>query len=119
MATTENLTMLFNELSRAEVFLERVPLDGPHSRSRAGARERRALKRQPAGGGGTLFWTDPFGRCGASAVVARNVTEKGIQLEACKKVPVAAAIRLSGQTLECIGSVCYLNYALRRGPEEG
>ena len=111
MATAKNLTVLFNELSRAEAFLERVPLGGQRSRSWAGARERRALKRQPAGGGGTLFWTDPFGRCGASAVVARNVTEKGIQLEARERVPVPAAVRLSGQTLECIGSVCYCSPA--------
>ena len=107
MATTRNLTILFNELCRAEAFLERVPLDGQRSRSWAGGRERRALKRQLAGGGGTLFWTDPFGRSGTSAVVARNVTEKGIQLEARDKVPVPAAVRLSGRTLECIGSACY------------
>ena len=107
MATTKNLTLLFDELRRAEAFLERVPLGGQRSRSWAGPRERRAMKRQPAGGGGTLFWTDPFGRCGASTVVARNVTEKGIQLEARERVPVPAAVRLSGQTLECMGSACY------------
>ncbi len=111
MATASNLTLLFNELKRVEAFLERIPSDSQRSRSWAGARERRALKRQPAGGGGTLFWTDPFGRSGASAVVARNVTEKGIQLEARDKVPVPAAVRLSGQTLECIGSVCYCSQA--------
>ena len=105
MATARNLiTVLFEELSRREAF---IPLGDQRPRSRVGARERRALKRQPAGGGGTLFWTDPFGRSGASAVVARNVTEKGIQLEARDKIPVAAAVRLSGQTLECIGSVRY------------
>ena len=108
---TANLTLLFNELRREEAFLERVPLRGQRSRSRAGARERRALKRQPVGGGGTLFWTDPFGRCGASAVVARNVTEKGIQLEARERVPVPAVVRLSGQTLECTGSTCYCSQA--------
>ena len=107
MATTKNLTLLFNELCRAEAFIPRIPLDGEPSRSREGARERRALKRQRAGGGGMLFWTDPFGRSGASAVVARNVTEKGIQLEARERIPVPAAIRLSGQSLECVGSTCY------------
>ena len=70
MAAASNLTLLFNELKRAEAFLERIPSDDQRSRSWAGARERRALKRQPAGGGGTLFWTDPFGRSGACAVVA-------------------------------------------------
>ena len=111
MATTENWTILFNELRRAEAFLERVPLGGQRSRSWAGARERRALKRQPAGGGGTLFWTDPFGRYGASAVVARNVSENGIQLEAREKVPIPAAVHLFGQTLECLGSACYCSQA--------
>ena len=111
MAAASNLTLLFNELKRAEAFLERIPSDDQRSRSWAGARERRALKRQPAGGGGTLFWTDPFGRSGACAVVARNVTEKGIQLEAREKVPFPAAVRLSGQTLECIGSTCYCSQA--------
>ena len=111
MAAASNLTLLFNELKWAEALLERIPSDSQRSRSWAGARERRALKRQPAGGGGTLFWTDAFGRSGACAVVARNVTEKGFQLEARDKVPVPAAVRLSGQTLECIGSACYCSQA--------
>jgi len=65
------------------------------------------LKRQAVGGSGTLYWTDPYGRSGISAVVARNVTEKGIQLEVPEQVPVPAAVRLSGQTLECVGTACY------------
>ena len=111
MATAKNSTVLFNELRRAKAFLERVPLDGQRSRSWAGARERRASKRQLAGGGGTLFWTDPFGRSGASEVLARNVSENGIQLDAREKVPVPAAVHLSGHTLECIGSPCYCSQA--------
>ena len=107
----KNLTTLFNELRGAKAYLERVPLDGQRSRSWAGARERRASKRQPAGGGGTLFWTDTLGRCGVFAVLARNVSETGIQLEAREKVPVAATVHLSGQTLECMGSVCYCSQA--------
>ena len=110
MAAASNLTLLFNELKRAEL-PEGIPTDSQRSRSWAGKRERRALKRQPAGGGGTLFWTELFGRSGTCAVVARNVTEKGIQLEARDKVPVPAAVRLSGQTLECIGSACYCSQA--------
>ena len=105
MATASNLiTVLFEELSRREDF---IPLGDQRPRSRVGVRERRALKRQAAGGSGSLYWTDPYGRCGVSAVVARNVTEKDIQLEAPKQVPVPATVRLSGQTLECVGSACY------------
>ena len=103
----KTLTTLFNELRGRKPCLERVPLDGQRSRSWAGAPEHRASKRQPAGGGGTLFWTDPYGRSEASPVVARNVSENGIQLEAREKVPVPAAVQLSGQTQDCIGSTCY------------
>ncbi len=69
--------------------------------------DQRQSKRHETTGDSVLFWKDRVkGRVGSSAV-ARNVSKHGLQVEVSVPVPVPTVVRLSGQTLECVGSTRY------------
>ena len=78
----------------------------PGQASDAGEDQRQS-KRHETTGDSVLFWKDRVkGRVGSSAV-ARNVSKHGLQVEVSVPVPVPTVVRLSGQTLECVGSTRY------------
>ena len=107
MATTNILPELFNELRLSAAFMEPIPLPDGRSAPGVARGERRRQKRKSCEGGGTLHWRDPRTGRGAAPVVARDVTETGLQLETPLRVPVGSIVRLSGRTLECIGTTRY------------
>jgi hypothetical protein len=68
--------------------------------------ERRREDRLAAAGSGRLQWTDRAGQH-VAMVEVRNVTEDGLQVMANELLPQQQTVRLSGETWECIGDVCY------------
>ena len=107
MATTNVLPELFNELRPGTAFAEPVPLPDQRRAPGVAKGERRRQKRKSCEGGGTLHWRDPRTGRRTAPVVARDVTEAGLQLETPLAVPVGTVVRLSGRTLECIGTTRY------------
>ena len=107
MATTSVLPELFNELRPDTAFLEPIPLVSRRGEPSGARGERRQRKRKSCEGGGTLHWRDPRTGRRTAPAVARNVTETGLQLETSLAVPVGTIVRLSGRTLECIGTTRY------------
>jgi hypothetical protein len=69
--------------------------------------ERRRVDRQPVCGSGRLEWYGPLGRSAGASAVVRNASEFGLQLVVSEKVPLGQIARLSGESLGCMGTVCY------------
>ena len=69
--------------------------------------ERRRVERLPVRGEGTLDWYGDGGKTCSAPVVVRNASEFGLQLASPTPVPAGSAARLSGNTIGCVGTVCY------------
>ena len=67
--------------------------------------ERRRQERQPVNEAGTLEW----GRGRRSAVLVKNVSEDGIQLEVSDQIPKSLVVRLTFGSWLFLGLVCYCN----------
>jgi hypothetical protein len=68
--------------------------------------ERRREDRLISAGSGRLHWTDRAGQH-IAIVEVQNVTEEGLQVMVNEGLPHQQTVRLSGETWECIGDVCY------------
>lgn len=69
--------------------------------------ERRRTDRFPAAGTAMVHWGDPqIGPCDI-AVVVRNATEFGLQIECGVPLPVGTVVQVMGDELQCDGSTCY------------
>lgn len=69
--------------------------------------ERRRIDRYPFEAGGVLRWAGAFGVTERLQVDVRNFTDWGAQLAAERAAPVGQFVRLSGEEIECEGSVRY------------
>ncbi len=78
---------------------------------RAGVRlvphERRRHNRLSATGLGELCWKDRSGASRTVMVTVSNVTEDGIQIEMIEEIPAQSHVRISGETMECLGVLLY------------
>jgi hypothetical protein len=76
--------------------------------------ERRRVERQPVRGAGNLDWYGAGAKACTTPVLVRDASEFGLQLSALDPVPVGCVVRLSGDSLECVATVCY---CVRTGDE--
>ena len=101
------MTEFLEELEEGKAVPETVPSHPWPRQASVAGEEQRQSKRHEATGDSVLLWKDRAkGRVGSPAV-ARNVSKYGLQVEVSVPVPVPTVVRLSGQTLECVGSTCY------------
>ena len=112
MATQNDIAILFDELRWHGALSPRhLPSTRPGLR-RARPVERRASRRQPTSGEGTLCWTDSSGERGTCTVQATDMSDGGMQLQTSTPVPIPSVARLFGRTLECVG---YIRYCRKEG----
>ena len=108
MATAEVYTELIEELREGGVVqVEKIPSDDEQSVSHLTRQERRRSVRRRTTGECTLSWMDRLKGRKASPGRALDVTNEGLQLELAAAVPEQVIVRLSGKTLECVGSTRY------------
>ncbi len=69
--------------------------------------ERRRVERQPVRGAGNLDWYGDGAKACTTPVLVRDASEFGLQLSALDPVPVGRIARLTGEAVECVGTVCY------------
>jgi hypothetical protein len=69
--------------------------------------EHRRVERQPVRGAGNLDWYGDGAKACSTPVLVRDASEFGLQLSAVDPVPVGRIVRLTGDALECVATVCY------------
>ena len=69
--------------------------------------EHRRVERQVVRGAGNLDWYGDGAKACTTPVLVRDASEFGLQLSALDPVPVGRIVRLSGEALECVATVCY------------
>lgn len=73
---------------------------------------RRRTHRAATNGVGILSWSDR-GLRHNETVRVMNASDGGLQVKLAKKVPLGALVRISGETVECLG---YVRYSRPIGP---
>ena len=101
------MTKFLDELREEEAVPETVPSHPRPGQASVAGEEQRQSQRYESTGDIVLSWKDLVKGRVASSAVARNVSKYGLQVEVSVPVPVPTVVRLSGQTLECVGSTCY------------
>lgn len=74
---------------------------------RAISRDRRRIDRQPVDGAGVLRFGDSRGHTVKSEVVVKNISNGGMQLQIGVPAEKETYVRLTGESLECEGTVRY------------
>ncbi len=69
--------------------------------------EQRRFERPQVNEPGALHWSNPHGNERSSAVIIRDATPTGVQVEVPCQVPVASLVRLSRGDWRCFGFTCY------------
>ena len=71
------------------------------------SRRRRRSEREPATGTAELNWRGDDRLEHTASVEIRNLSADGMQVAAPEPVPVSSLVRVAGQEVGCLGTVCY------------